>query len=60
MLRTYRMCNSTVGFSKYKFYNKLLVGVTLLRISKKKKEKKSQVTPSVTLVKLRLLYTVDF
>ena len=60
MLRTYRMCNSTVGFSKYKFYNKLLVGVTLLRISKKKKEKKSQVTASVTLVKLRILYTVDF
>ena len=59
MLRTYRMCNSTVGFSKYKFYNKLLVGVALLRVSKKRK-KKSQVTPSVTLVKLRLLYTVDF
>ena len=59
MLRTYRMCNSTVEFSKYKFYNKLLVGVALLRVSKKRK-KKSQVTPSVTLVKLRLLYTVDF
>ena len=59
MLRKYRMCNSTVEFSKYKFYNKLLVGVALLRVSKKRK-KKSQVTPSVTLVKLRILYTVDF
>ena len=59
MLRTYRMCNSMVEFSKYKFSNKLLVGVALLRVSKKRK-KKSQVTPSVTLVKLRILYTVDF
>ena len=32
MLRTYRTCNSTVEFSKYKFYNKLLSGVTLLPI----------------------------
>ena len=32
MLRTYRTCNSTVEFSKYKFYNKLLGGVTLLPI----------------------------
>ena len=32
MLRTYRTCNSTIGFSKYEFYNKLLGGVTLLRI----------------------------
>ena len=37
MLRTYRTCNSTVRFSKYEFYNKLLGGVTLLRV-----------TPSVT------------
>ena len=37
MLRTYRTCNSTVGFSKYEFYNKLLDSVTLLRV-----------TPSVT------------
>ena len=59
MLRTYRMCNSMVEFSKCKFSNKLLVGVALLRVSKKRKQK-SQVTPSVTLVKLRLLYTVDF
>ena len=33
MLKTYRTCNSTVGFLKYKFYNKLLGGVTLLRIT---------------------------
>ena len=32
LLRTYRTCNSTVRFSKYKFYNKLLDGVTLLRV----------------------------
>ena len=32
MLITYRTCNSTVEFSKYKFYNKLLGGVTLLPI----------------------------
>ena len=37
MLRTYRTYNSTVGFSKYEFYNKLLDGVTLLKV-----------TPSVT------------
>ena len=33
MLRTYRICNSMIGFSKYKFYNKLLNGVTLLRVT---------------------------
>ena len=36
MLRTYRICNSNVGFSKYEFYNKLLGGdhgVTLLKIA---------------------------
>ena len=42
MLRTYKTCNSMVGFSKYEFYNKLLGiefynkllgGVTLLRIT---------------------------
>ena len=37
MLSTYRTCNSTIGFSKYKFYNKLLGDITLLRV-----------TPSVT------------
>ena len=31
MLRTYRIYNLIVGFSKYKFYNKLLGGITLLR-----------------------------
>ena len=33
MLRTYRTCNSTVRFSKYEFYNKLLCGVILLRVT---------------------------
>ena len=37
MLKTYRTYNSTVGFSKYEFYNKLLGSVILLRV-----------TPSVT------------
>ena len=32
MLRTYRKCNPMVEFSKYKFNNKLLDGVTLFRI----------------------------
>ena len=32
MLRTYRTCNSTVGFSKYEFYNKLLSDVTLFMV----------------------------
>ena len=32
ILRTYRTCNSTVRFSKYEFNNKLLGGVTLLRV----------------------------
>ena len=33
MLRTYRTCNLTVRFSKYEFYNKLLGGIILLRIT---------------------------
>ena len=33
MLRTYRTCNSTVEFSKYEFYNKLLSSVTLFIIT---------------------------
>ena len=33
MLRTSRTYNSTVGFSKYEFYNKLLGGVILLKIT---------------------------
>ena len=33
MFRTYRTCNSNMEFSKYKFINKLLNGVTLLRIT---------------------------
>ena len=32
MLRTYRTCNSTVRFSKYELYNKLLNDETLLRV----------------------------
>ena len=33
MLRTWKACNSTVGFSKYEFNNKLLSSVTLLKIT---------------------------
>ena len=33
MLRTYITYNSTMGFSKYEFYNKLLGDVILLRIT---------------------------
>ena len=32
MLRTYRRCNPTVGFSKYEFNNKLLGDVTVFRV----------------------------
>ena len=31
ILRTYRTCNSTVRFSKYEFYKKLLGGVTWIQ-----------------------------
>ena len=30
---TYRKCDPTVGFSKYKLKNKLLVGVTFFRVT---------------------------
>ena len=33
LLRTYKICNLTMRFSKYEFYNKLLGGVTLLRLT---------------------------
>ena len=33
MLRPYRTCNPTVGFSKYKFKNKLLCSVTFFRVT---------------------------
>ena len=33
MLRTYRKCDPTVGFSKYEFNNKLLVGVSFFRVT---------------------------
>ena len=33
MLRPYRTCNPTVGFSKYEFNNKLLGGVTFFRVA---------------------------
>ena len=33
LLRTYKTCNSTVKFSKYEFYNKLLGGITFLRVT---------------------------
>ena len=33
MLKTYRLWNSTVRFSNFEFYNKLLGDVTLLRVT---------------------------
>ena len=33
MLSTYKTCNSTMRFLKYEFNNKLLNGVTLLRVT---------------------------
>ena len=33
MLKIYKTYNSTVRFSKYEFYNKLLNGVTFLRVT---------------------------
>ena len=33
MLKTYRTCDPTVGFLKYEFNNKLLVGVTFFRVT---------------------------
>ena len=33
MLRPYRTCNPTVGFSKYEFNNKLFGGVTLFGVT---------------------------
>ena len=33
MLRIYRTCNSTLAFLKYEFYNKLLGGVILFRVT---------------------------
>ena len=41
MLTTYRTFNSTVRFSKFKFYNKLLNGVILFKI-----------TPGITWIQL--------
>ena len=32
MLRTYRICNSMMRFSKYEFYIKLLGSIILLRV----------------------------
>ena len=45
MLRTYRTCNSTVRFSKYEFYSKLLGSITLLRV-----------TPNVTWTRSLYIY----
>ena len=33
ILRTYITCDLSVGFSKYEFKNKLLVGVTFFRVT---------------------------
>ena len=49
MLRTYRTFNSTVRFSKFKFYNKLLSGVILFKI-----------TPGITWIQLlSLIYMCE-
>ena len=32
MLRTYRTCNPTIGFSEYEFNNKLLGGGTFFKV----------------------------
>ena len=32
LLRPYRKCNPTIGFSKYEFSNKLLGGVIFFRV----------------------------
>ena len=49
ILRSYWTCNSIVGFSKYEFYNKLLGGITLLRV-----------TPYVTWQEIHVFWTVDY
>ena len=33
ILRTYKTCNPTIGFSKYEFNNNLLVGLTFFRVT---------------------------
>ena len=33
LLRTYRIWNSMMEFSRYEFYNKLLCGVTLFKVT---------------------------
>ena len=33
MLRTYRKCVPTVGFLKYEFKNKLMVGIKFFRVT---------------------------
>ena len=33
MLRPYRKCNPTIGFSKYEFNNKLFGGVTFFKVT---------------------------
>ena len=55
MLKTYKTCNSTVRFSKYEFYNKLLGGdhgVTLLRIT-------SSVNWTQSIIYLDYLYLIE-
>ena len=52
ILSTYRICNSTMRLLKYEFNNKLLSGITLLRIT-------SSVTLSLSLsLSIYILYNV--
>ena len=44
MLRPYRTCNLMVGFSKYKFNNKLLGGVTFFRVTSGVTQTKSYIS----------------
>ena len=59
MLRTYRIYNSTVGFSKYEFYYKLLGGITLLRVTLGVIWTQPMCI-YIILTKLHIFYTVNF
>ena len=56
MLKTYRTFNSTVGFSKYKFNNKLLNSITLLKVYTKCNLKSTHIYIGVCVCVLLVLY----